>query len=1129
MSHLIGEWKLTNRMLVTALFMLLCCAGVALAQTETGQIAGTVKDPNGAVVPGASVSVKAVNTGAMRTATTNDQGQYVVTNLQPGLYDVTVQATGFTSRTQRVEVTVGAHLSVETALTIQAAGETVEVIGSGGVEVNTRTQQLSDVVSTNQLRELPSLTRNPYDFVTLSGNVSPANDTTGFITTRGVGYAINGQRPSSTNILLDGGENVDAFTATVGQSVPLDSVQEFRVITSNFTAEYGRAGGGIVNVATRAGTNDFHGTLYEFNRVSRFASNDFDNNANGIPKGRFTRNQFGYSIGGPILKDKLFFFNSTEWIRVRSTESVINLVPTPQLIAATAPATRSFFNAYSLATPINGQILTVGDVTNALGLPAGTAFTNLPATLPAFGQVLYRIPSDVGAGFPQNTYQIVSRFDLNISERTQLYGRHALESQDFFVGTNTNSPYQGFNTGADAFNNNILINLTHSFSPRLVSQTKVVYNRLNNGQPLGEQPPGPTLYLRGVTSRIAGFLVAFPGYLPFNPGLAIPFGGPQNLYQFYQDFNSNWGNHQFRFGGTYIHIRDNRTFGAYENAVETLGANLSQGLSNLVTGDLSGFQVAINPRGQFPGDTLALPVGAPQFDRSNRYHEFALYVNDDWRIRPRLTLNLGLRYDYFGVQHNANPRLDSNFYYGSGATFQEQIRNGSVQIAEDSPAEGLWKPDWNNFAPRLGAAWDITGDGKTSLRGGYGMSYERNFGNVTFNVIQNPPNYAVVSLTSGVNVPAGSLVVSPSNFGPLSGTTGTVTVPGASLRHVDENIGTAYTHFWSLSLERQLWPGIVGSLQYTGSAGRNLYSIANTNRPGSGAVYLGDADPTSRLNNQYSGINTRGKAGFSNYNGFIAELAASRFRRIGLSFTARYTWSHALDNLSSTFSEVNNDFNLGFLDPFNPGLDYGSAYYDVRHRFAASWNWEVPFEAIGNRFFGGGNSISRQVLGGWELTGIFNARTGTPFSIYDCTNATTSESPCPRLFLNQDVDTNGVSNPLPDPTTPNRFQYIDLTGFPVGPYINPITGSSDFGPYPSNMIGRNFFRSPGYWNLDAGLYKRFKFTERVSLQLRAELYNLFNHANLFVRGDEADISSSAYVPAYRTGRRNLQLAAKIIF
>ncbi|HEX4950754.1 MAG TPA: TonB-dependent receptor, partial [Blastocatellia bacterium] len=690
-----------------------------------------------------------------------------------------------------------------------------------------------------------------------------------------------------------------------------------------------------------------------------------------------------------------------------------------------------------------------------------------------------------------------------------------------------------FNTGVDVFNNNTLISLTHTFSPRLVSQSKIVYNRLNQQQPLGEQAPSPTLYLRTVPTRINNFLVALPGYLPFNPGSAIPFGGPQNLVQFYQDFNSTFGEHQFRYGGTYVYIQDNRTFGAYQNAVATLGANNNQALSNLISGQLRSFQAAINPRGAFPGQNVNLPIGAPNFSRSNRYHEFAFYVQDNWRIVPRLTLNLGLRYDYFGVQRNSNRQLDSNFYFGSGNTLQERIRNGSVQLAPNSPVGDLWEPDKNNFGPRIGFAYDLTGDGKTSIRGGYGISYERNFGNVTFNVIQNPPNYAVISIIPGTTpgFPAGSINITNSNVGPFSGTTGTVSLPQTSLRHVREDLGTAFAHFWSASLERELYENIKVSAQYSGSAGRNLYSIENTNRPGTGAFFFNDTTPLSRLNNQYSGINTRGKSGYSNYNAFIGEIVASRFRTIGLSFSARYTFARSFDNLSSAFSENTNNFNLGLLDPFNPRLDYGPSDFDVWHRFATGFNWEVPFDKIGNRFFGGtGTTVTQQIFGGWELTGIITTRTGTPFTVFDCSVAPTPENACPRAFQTAALPTDARSNVPQDTSTPNRYNYLDLTGkVAVGAYTNARTGTSDIGTFPSNMIGRNRFRGPGFWNVDAGLYKRFKFTETMALQLRAELYNVFNHANLYIIGVEADVSSSKIVPARRLGRRNLQLAAKFTF
>jgi hypothetical protein len=1109
--------------------LLLCVVSLTTAaQTETGQIIGKVADPTGAVVPGATATIKSVQTGAERTATTSDEGIYTVTNLQPGLYDVTVNAQGFAPATQRVQVTVGSRTSVETALAVNAIqGETINVTAGGGVEVNTQTQELADVVSGTQIRELPTITRNPYNLVQLSGNANTddpstsQNDTAGTATYRGAGAALNGQRAASTNILLDGADNNNSYTATIGQSVPLDSVQEFRVVTSNFSAEYGRASGGIVNVATRAGSNDLNGTLYAFNRISRLASNGFANNALGLEKGVFTRNQFGYSVGGPIVRGKLFFFNSTEWIRVRSTGPVTAYVPTQQLISLSAPNTRDFFSRYPLAATPTGRVSTAGE----LGL------TGIPASTPAFQEVVYQLPTDLGGGFPQNDLQTVGRVDWNLSDRTQIYGRYALQDQELFEGTNANSPYQGFNTGTTQFNQNALVSLTHTFSQRLVSQSKLAVNRINTASPLGEQPAGPTLYLANTRQAINGVLVALPGYLPFTPGSAIPAGGPTNQIQLYQDFNYLAGNHQFRFGGSFFNIQQNRSFGAYLNSVQQLGTNFETGVTNLLAGQLARFQVAVDPNGRFPGESVVTPLSPPSFSRSNVYNEWATYFNDAWRVRPTLTLNLGLRYEYFGVQHNKQPELDANFYFGSGSTLQERIRNGRVLRAPDSPIGGLWRPDKNNFAPRVGIAWDINGDGRTSLRGGYGVSFERNFGNVTYNVIQNPPLQAVVAVNAG-DPGFATIPLSANNLGPLAGSGQTITLPTTSLRHVREDIVNAYAHFWSGAFERELARGTVASVEYSGSAGRKLYSLENINRRGSGLIYLGSTTPTptgaptDRLNGQYTDINTRGNGGYSNYNALIVGIDSNNFRRTGLQFTARYTLSVAKDNLSSTFSDANYNYNLGLLDPFDPSLDYGYADFDARHRFVSSFTYEVPyFDRLDSKF-------ARHLLGGLTLTGIVNARSGNPFTVFDCSNGVPNT--CARYTPSGTVSLSGSGDPTPTPGVVNYFDYINLP--PGVVFVNPVAGNGANPPFPAQMTRRNAFRGPGFWNVDAGLYKRIRLSEKYSVQLRLEAFNLFNHANLFIDPNNLDASGTTTINAQRgifpsgnLERRNVQLAAKFIF
>ena len=1130
-----------SKMLVLTLALLLVPT-TAFAQVETGQLGGTVTDPQGAVIAGATVTATLKDTGASRTTTTSGDGNYNITNLRPGTYDVKVEGAGFGAKEQSAAVNVGSRTTLDFELAVSGGGEQVDVIaGDQGVQVNTENQVLQTVVSQRELRELPTITRNPYSLLVLSGNVSPT-DPSG----RGAGFAINGQRAASTNVLLDGADNNDQFTAVVGQDVPLDAVQEFSVLTSNFSAEFGRAGGGIVNVATKSGTNDFHGTIYEFNRLSRLASKDYGLNAlypqtgeTETKKGVFTRNQFGYSIGGPIVKDKLLFFNSIEWLRVRSQDTTSAFVPTADWIGASAPVIQQFFAGYSLRTPINGRVLYRSD------LVGGPVFNALPAGLPILGEVIYSVPSDAGGGLPQNSYQIVGRGDYNWTDKTSLYVRYALQSQDFFAGTNATSPYAGFDTGSTQFNNNILGSVTHVWSDNFVSQSKFVYNRLNNNQPLADTPPGPTLYLSSgsVASRTpSGDLIALPGYLPYSPGSGIPFGGPQNLMQFYQDQTWTLGDHALRFGGSYVRINDNRVFGAYQNATEQLGSTLGGGLENFTKGLYRNFNAAIDPKGRFPGDIIDLPTGFPEFGRNNRYNEFALYVNDSWKIHPRLTLNLGLRWDYFGVQHNKDQSLDSNFYYGPGATIEEQVANGSVLLSADAPDGRLWRQDWNNFGPRIGIAWDVFGDGKTSLRGGYGLSYERNFGNVTFNVIQNPPNYAVVSLS-----PAGGAPIITDPLGPFSGT-GQATIPRTSLRHVDQNINTAYAHFWSAALEHEFMGNLVASVEYSGSHGVDLYSIVRRNLPGSAVAYnlpftpaaipnVQPSNGSAYSNARYGLINTRASDGRSNYHGVTFGLDSRQIGETGLQFQAKYTWSHALDNLSSTFSESGNNFNLGYLDPNNPDLDYGSSDFDVRHRFVSSGIWDIPFAKSADGW-------EKHVFDGWQITYIFTARTGSPFTVFDCTNGVFVA--CPRLSTTGGLQTEGSSNPRETPgENPNVFNYIDLTN-QLG-QIGTATGNAavneyfglpvgDYGPFPSNMIGRNTFKSPGFWNVDGGVYKNFEFTERYGLQFRAEFYNVFNHANLFVNGGNADISlfnsgvaADEIVTASKAGRRQVQLALKFIF
>jgi hypothetical protein len=525
--------------------------------------------------------------------------------------------------------------------------------------------------------------------------------------------------------------------------------------------------------------------------------------------------------------------------------------------------------------------------------------------------------------------------------------------------------------------------------------------------------------------------------------------------------------------------------------------------------------------------TITPPVTAANAARSYRYKDWALYAQDSWRLTPRLTLNYGFRYEHYGVQHNNHPELDSNFYYGAGSSIEEQVRTGNVQIADKSSVGQFWAPSWGTGAPRVGFAYDILGDGKSSLRGGFGISYERNFGNVTYNASFNPPASAVISALCAPNsadngyITNCPFVVSSNDLGPLSvAGAPPQALPPVELRMPAPNIKTAQTQFWNLDLQREVARNTIVDVGYSGAHGVHLYDIENINQAGAGQFYLGDASPFSatsfpgftdcstaspcftRPNQQYANINLRGSLGTSSYDALNVKFQTQDIHHTGVSVVANYTWSHSIDDLSSTFSDSLQGGSgaigsLGYTDPFNPKLDWGSSDYDVRHRIVISPIWDTPW-------FKSGKGLG-EALGGWEVAGIFTARTGTPFSIFDYSN-----------------DLNFYTVPRLTPATPFPSTHVS-SGTVVGanqyavlavPFqastapLDPALGVSDFGPFPAAMMGRNALRGPGAWNLDAAVQKNFKITERFGLQFRAEGFNVFNHHDLFVNTGDLEYGFS---------------------
>lgn len=1107
--------------LLNLLLILFCLPLSIFGQTETGGIIGVVTDAAGKVIPGAIITIN-FPTGAKYPTSTDEDGNYKIINLLPGSYDVEVNAESFEKKRQRIKVDVGSTSNLNFELSVSAVRDTTLVTAS---------EPQNDTFTSNIIKQLPTISRTPYEIVALAGNIS-SNVSKSVISTdavltspigRGVGFNINGLRASSTTILLDGADNSNNFSSSVGQQVPLDSLQEFTVVKNQFSPEFSKPfGSGTINIVTKNGTNEYHGSAFIFNRNDKFASNTFDNNAQNIERGNFSRNLLGITLGGPIKKNRLFFFSSGEFLKVRSRQDTLFYVPSESFINTLDTAVQTFFGTFPLKnpTPINGSAITGNNLNTIFGLSPSTI-----ANIGGLGKAIFKKVStplniDVGGDDPQDTYRLVNRIDYQINNKLLFYSRYAFENADLYRGTNSSSPYQNatgsdFDTGTKLHSNNMLFSVL-TYGEKISSQFKFVFNRLTNDQPINNNQGAddiftPSLYATPRPIRINGIPLVFPGYFPLSPGRPLPFIGSLDTSQLYADVSYTIGNHSLRAGGSFIHQTDDRTSAIFGNGTQILGVNLSDALTGLTANQLFSYTVAVAPNG-LPRNDKLLQVTSPNFHRNLKFNDLAFYFNDSWKPFNNITLELGIRYDNYGVQKRTDTSAgQSNFQFGPGDNIFEKIRSGNLIINNEPYA-----PDNNNFAPRIGIALDLFGNGKTVLRGGYGVSYDRVFNNITFNLIQNPPEFAVVTFGGS---PAR---ISVKNFGPID-TTKTVpissNIAAVNLRQIDTNLKTSYIHSWNATITQLLSNNLTVSASYTGTKGVDLYSLDNINRPRSGVVYLKDDENLlggrARLNQTFGDISILDNLGDSIYHSLNLQIIANNLANTGLDIRANYTYSHAIDNISSILSESENNLNVGLLNPFEPSLDRGNADFDIRHRFVTSGIWIIPFAKKTT-------GLTKKVFDGWNLSFLFAANTGFPFSVYDCrsreTNPALLSFTCGRITNMGNLSINA----MPNTDVPNLINLLDLSKF----NSTPINDELSFSP---SMTPRNFFHGPGKYNLDMGLAKTVTIKEKYQVQFFAEFFNIFNHSNLFLIGSQADVSSSNFVPAKRDGRRQIEFSLRVEF
>jgi Carboxypeptidase regulatory-like domain/TonB dependent receptor len=1080
---------------------IILCGLPSVAQTFTGGVTGRIYDPSQAAVPNASVVLNSVDTAAQRTTTSSGEGVYNFGLLAPGRYRLEAWASGFDAAEVEVEISVAVTTRADIFLNLKKVQQTATVFGANGVAVQTENAELGMIVNRREITDLPSETRNPYDFIALSPGANLSNDG------GGVGFAVNGQRSTSGNYMLDGAENNNPFAARPGQNVPLDSIEEYRLQSNNYTAEFGRNSGFVANVLTKSGSNEFHGSLYDYVRNSAFAANSYDGKAHGLSRPVFNRHQFGGTFGGPIQKKKLFFFGSIEPVLVRSNAPQPFFVPTSQLISLSSPGVQALFDRYPIPPNVsttNVLMRLVCPFGSTCDIGTGSGFVNLPA----FAFTSRNGPLDVGAGPPQNSYLASARLDWLLNSSTQVIGHYALQRTRTFALVS--QPYSAtLDEPSHDGGQNVAASLIHTWNPRWISESRLVYQRITFGQrPSPSVSPFPLFYFLHEP-------VTLPSYGDVD-------SEAQNIYQLAHTTTWAHGKHIIKFGGQYIHIRDNRVHGIAPDG-------FFSDVQGFVDGVLDLYEIALDPKDHLPGEQVEPPFGPPAFGRHFHYNEPALFVEDTWKPRPRLTVSSGLRWEHFDVQHSPGSEhvLDSNFYLGNGASLPVRIANGTFMRTVDAAGDlrgHFYRPEYANFAPRLGLAYDLFGDGTTVLRSGVGIFNDRKFGDPAFNVLFNPPTFSLMQL-SGVNMTSDLLSNVYSVF-PNS----PIVLSGAAARMLDSDLKTPYTISWNATVERDVKRSMVAAASYVGASGVHLYSLSNINRIGSGGLRdpscvgvrtdaagnaIGpDYTGCTRLNLLAGDINERSSQSHSSYHALQLRLDTRFLARLGVLVGANYTWSHSIDNKSSVGGAdgTANAYGPPFLDAFNPRLDKGSSDFDQTHRFAAHFIWDIPLAR-------GMVGVRRLLLGGWETSGILTFQTGQPFSIFD--------SGVPDHFFEMTRPRLTGRPPSPgklvrDANNPDWFLYMPLnqvydpTSGLCLPDAKPLACEiSVNGPFAGNM-GRNTYRRPGLQYHNVAIMKTFTLAAETHLQFRAEFYNLFNHPNLIVAGGTNDVNTAIFSTASGT-------------
>jgi hypothetical protein len=1129
----------SKRGCLAALFLVLLLSGYARAQFDGAEVVGTIRDVSGATLPAATVTLTNIKQGTADHRTTDDKGDFTFPSVQVGEYTVTAEKSGFSaSKSVVFALQVAARQRVDLSLKVGQASETVTVSGAATM-LETDTSDRGEVIDHREAVDLPLNGRVATDLAILVPGVRlNAQLDTGIPGSREASYNVNGQRSTANNFLLDGLDNNYYSTENQGFSSQVihpspDAIEEFKVQTDNYSAEYGRAGGAIINVSTRSGGNSFHGVVYDYLRNT-------DLNAYGVflgtgVKPTLIQNQFGATLGGPILKDKLFFFMDYEGFRYIATAFSTSTLPTVLQRQGT------FTGGYTipLKNPLTNAVYANGVIPTSAQSPFAMA-------------VLAALPSNNVTGNSNNYTTLArstdnqdkgdARIDYTLNQKLKIFGRFSKQRFNIFSGPGISGPAGGGGSGYQyGYNTQVASGLTYVLSPTSLLEARVAFtwttsgkNPATAGQPSFMQQfnlPGlptptsstPSLNVQSITGYTA------LGTQSSNPAMVNPYTVNPKINYIFQR-----GRHSLKAGYEYLalYLGYDDLYPLYGDDVYggqfSKGAAAPTGASSTLTQqayDLADFLVGARSSYTLSGNQF--------FNYNQRFHFF--YIQDDWKVSDRLTLNMGLRYELVTPQWvdnnqlaNFNPATNSLIYASSGSIYNRALVHMNKL----------------NFAPRFGFAFSA--DSRTTIRGGYALSYvqgNRNGaeGSLAYNTVANSVINQTTSLplcASANSNPSTCFLTTqqgyPAGFTDTLAYTGT----GGEYRYQPAYSPTGYTQSYQLTVQRQIANNILLDVAYVGAHGVHLrvlqdYNQATPNPGGSSTncttPALGTAAPCSSLISRrpiagFNSIIEPLPAGFLTYNALQVKLRKSLSQ--GLYLLNSFTYSQAFDNAGAQYEVYNGDGAV--VNAYNVAGDRGRSGYNQPLNNTTSLNYDLPY-GRGRRFGNDAHYAMQTLLGGWSIAGINQITSGLPINLtYDPATSGNSNATVSNASVAYSYRPN-ITGPISSVYNPSSARV--KSGSSLAGVFNKTNLSVPLYTQPFGNVTRNALRGPAYESVSLGLHKKFPlWSESSNLEFRAEAFNLLNSVNY--QAPTSDISSSSfgsYTSSSVYPARQLQVALRLSY